>query len=230
MSSKRRDYVPANVTQFNIFLRNLLDYAYKKTTTWKHIPTDVLNELTGLSDALSDLLLATAGQRTPAQNLARREAQAEATKALRAFVNQYLRFAPVTNVDRVEMGIPNRDTIPTTIPPPSIPVTGVLSFPAVGLVEVREIRALGDKSDTRAKHGVRIYYGILGTPSETNKFRIAEQPNTGDDLPHSVFTRRSRHRFDFAGERGREVFFCMRFENSKGETGPWGKIISGFIP
>jgi len=228
MASK--NFIPRNENQFSEFLCNLLMYVDQNATKWKHIPADRITILSNLNDAFSDLLNSTSGPRNAAQNLARREAQAEATKELRGFVNQYLRFAPVTNVDRVEMGIPNRDTIPTTIPPPTIPVTGVLSFPSIGLVEMREIRAQGDKSDVRAKHGVRIYYGIMGEPSETNKFRIAERPKTGDDLPHSVFTRRSRQRFDFASERGREVFFCMRFENSKGEVGPWGKIISGFIP
>ena len=29
---------------------------------------------------------------------------------------------------------------------------------------------------------------------------------------------------------GKEVFFCMRYENSKGEAGPWGIILSAFIP
>ena len=50
---------------------------------------------------------------TPANTLARNEAQAEATRELRTFVNQFLRFPPVTNVDRVEIGVPNHDTIRT---------------------------------------------------------------------------------------------------------------------
>jgi len=39
-----------------------------------------------------------------------------------------------------------------------------------------------------------------------------------------------RYRFDFAGENGRRVFFCMRFENSKGQAGLWGKVVSAFVP
>ena len=225
-----KNYIPTNARAFGAFLRNLLDYVNAKKATWMHIPQDVLDALWSLNNAFSDLLDATAGLHTPAQNLARREAQAAATRATRALINQYLRFAPVTNVDRVEMGIPNRDTTPTNIPPPSIPVEGTLAFPATGLMEVRNIRATGEKSDKRAKHGVRIYYGVMGEPSETNKFRIAAPPATGDDLPHSVFTRRSNYRFDFAGENGRRVFFCMRYENSKGQAGPWGKILSAFVP
>jgi len=226
----RTDYIPRNARIFAAFMRNMIDYVNKRKTAWGHIPVPVITDLTGLHDALDDILQSTAGQSTAAQNLARREAQAAATRGVRAFVNQYLRFAPVTNVDRVEMGVPNRDVIPTTIPPPSIPVEGTLSFPAIGLVEVRDIRPSGEKSDQRSKHGVRIYYGVMGEPTETNKFRIAAPPATGDDLPHSVFTRRSRHRFDFAGENGRRVFFCIRYENSKGQAGPWGKILTAFVP
>jgi len=230
MSGRRKDYIPSNSRQFSAFFDNMLLYVNQRKTAWGHIPAPAINALWTLKDDFDTALEEATGPSTSAQILARQEAQTAATRAVRAFVNQYLRFAPVTNVDRVEMGVPNRDTIPTTVPPPAVPVEGSLSFPAVGLVEVRDIRASGEKRDERSKHGVRIYYGIIGEPSETNKFRISAPPATGDDLPHSVFTRRSRHRFDFTGENGRRVFFCMRFENSKGQAGPWGKVISAFVP
>jgi hypothetical protein len=41
-----------------------------------------------------------------AQGLARREAQKALTKLAREFVNQYLRHRPVTNEDRMNMGVP----------------------------------------------------------------------------------------------------------------------------
>ena len=225
--ARRRDYIPANAMQFSAFLNNLLDYVNRNKTEWKHIPAEPLTNLSGLRADLADLVEATQGQHTPAQTLARNQKQAEATKAVRALVNQYLRFAPVTDVDRVEMGVPNRDVIPTTIPSPTIPVTGRLTYPSNGLVEVCDIKPDGPKTDERSKHGVRIYYGIV---SETSKYKVAERPKTGEDLPYSVFTRRNRYRFDFSTDNGKEAFFSMRFENSKGEAGPWGKMISGFVP
>jgi len=228
--ARRGDYIPTNSIQFGVFMRTMLEYVNEHKTAWGHIPASVVTTMWNLHDTFSNAQEVTQGQHTPAQNLARREAQAIATKAIRALVNQYLRFAPVTNVDRVAMGVRNRDTTITFVPPPGIPVTGILSFPAVGLVEMRNISAAGEKRDERSKYGVRIYFGIMGQPSEKNKFRLSARPATGDDLPHSVFTRRNRYRFDFTGESGREVFFCMRFENSKGHAGPWGKIISAFVP
>jgi len=148
-------------------------------------------------------------------------------RGLRTYIQGFLVRNPnVTVVDRTAMNIPIYDTTPTTVPPPAIPVTGILSFPATGLVEMREIRAAGEKRDERSKYGVRIYYGIIGGIKNV----ITARPATGDDLPYSVFTRQKRYRFDFTGESGKEIFFCMRYENSKGQAGPWGKIISAFVP
>ncbi|MDR0642051.1 MAG: hypothetical protein LBG07_06300, partial [Treponema sp.] len=59
----------------------------------------------------------------------------------------------------------------------------------------------------------------------------SEVPLDGDDLPHSVFTRKKKYRFDFLEEdRGKTVYFCLRYENSKGEVGPWGSVIQAIIP
>jgi hypothetical protein len=86
----------------------------------------------------------------------------------------------------------------------------------------------------RANHGVRIFWGILAEPGDTDKFRITAPPRDGDDLPHSTFTQRRKYRFDFPEEdRGKTVYFCLRYENSKGGKegeGPWGPIFKAIIP
>jgi hypothetical protein len=58
---------------------------------------------------------------------------------------------------------------------------------------------------------------------------VAQAPTPADDLPHSVFTR--KHQFDFPEEdRGKSVYFCLRYENGKGDAGPWGPILQAIIP
>jgi hypothetical protein len=53
----------------------------------------------------------------------------------------------------------------------------------------------------------------------------------GEDLPHSKFTRRKKERFDFPAEdSGKTAYFCVRYENAKGESGPWGPMFSAVIP
>jgi hypothetical protein len=58
------------------------------------------------------------------------------------------------------------------------------------------------KIDRCADYSVRIYYGVLGKVAAHDKFRLSEPPVTGDDLPHSVFTRKRSRLFDFTGNSG----------------------------
>jgi hypothetical protein len=60
-----------------------------------------------------------------------------------------------------------------------------------------------------------------------------EARDAGKDLPHSTFTHRKRFRFDFEGDSGQTVYFCLRYENEKGGNdgeGPFGPIMSAIIP
>jgi hypothetical protein len=150
----------------------------------------------------------------------------------RPFINQYLKFPPVQDEDRTAMGIPNRDTTPTDVPVPTAQPEADLTFPGIHLVELRKIRAVQGTTppDPRSDYGTRIYYGLSGPARDKHKFRLAGEPKTGSDLPYSVFTRRKRERFDFDGESGNTVYFCLRYENSKGEAGPFGPMLSAVIP
>jgi hypothetical protein len=77
---------------------------------------------------------------------------------------------------------------------------------------------------------VRIYFGFSGPPSEKYPFRLTQAPKRGEELPYSVFTKKKNKRFDFEGESGNTVYFCLRYENSKGEAGPFGPILQAVIP
>ena len=127
----------------------------------------------------------------------------------------------VTDPDRAALRIPQHDRKPTPTPPPSAQLEADITFPGIHLVEV-ELRAVGSthRGFPAGAQGARIYYGLLDTA-----------PASRDDLPHSVFTRKSKHLFDFAeAERGKKVYFCIRCENAKGEVGPWGPIFFAIIP
>jgi len=225
-----KSYIPRSDEKFLAWAANLSNYALKNAARWKvSPPDDAFNDL--ISDFESKLEKAKSPNRGKIDVLQKTEARKVLEKECRVYVQGFLARNPfVTNPDRETMKITIYDVIPTVVPPPSVPVEGDLYFPAAGLVEVKNIRAVGMQVDKKAEYGVRIYYGIMGAPDEADKFRIDKPPKTGDDLPHSVFTRRNRYRFDFTGESGRQIFFCLRFENSKGQAGPWGKILQSFIP
>jgi hypothetical protein len=52
-----------------------------------------------------------------------------------------------------------------------------------------------------------------------------------EDLIHSAFDTRSPFTLSFdENQRGKTVYFCLRWENTRGEKGPWSEIVSGIIP
>jgi hypothetical protein len=106
-----------------------------------------------------------------------------------------------------------------------------ITFPDFHLIELVKIRRRGlGSSDPRSEHGVRIHFGMLDESNRRDRFIIHTAPETGEDLPYSVFTRRKKERFDFDGYSGKTMYFSLRWENSKGEGGPFGPIKQAVIP
>ena len=226
----RSDYIPRGDEKLLEWSKNLVVCAAANCVKWG-IESPEIRISAPLAAFESKLAGALNPNRGKIDVSEKQEAKAALVKACRTYVQGFLARNPnVSNSDRLTMGLTVYDVTPTTVPPPQLPVDGDIHYPAAGLVEIRNIRAVGDRPDGRADYGVRIYYGILGEPSERDRFRVSAPPRTGDDLPHSVFTRQRKHRFDFSGDNGREAFFCLRYENSKGQAGPWGKILKTFIP
>jgi hypothetical protein len=231
-----RDYIPDRDPEFDIFFHYLVEYVNQKTggetPQWTHIPVATLMMLRSMLGRWDITYEPTKGPHTPVETEAKNLSKKEAKKTIRPFVNQYLRFPPVSDMDRTAMGIPNKDTIPTPIPPPQAQPEGDLTFPGVHLVELANIRAVKGSTapEARSDYGVRIYYGLTGPASDKYRFRLDAEPKTGEDLPYSVFTRRKKQRFDFDGESGYTVYFCLRYENPKGQAGPYGPMLSAVIP
>jgi hypothetical protein len=229
------DYIPARDAEFDRFFKFISQYVETKCSgskpEWNHIPQAARTALSGAYASWSAAFGSTRVPHTPQTTEEKNRTRRAAEQYLRPFVNQYLRFPPVTDNDRDNMGIPNRDTIPSPVPPPSAQAEADITFPGVHLVELSRIRAVGSgASDIRRGSGVRIHFGLRGTPSEIYKYRLSGEPQSGTELPYSVFTRRKKERFDFDGESGNTVYFCLRYENAKGQTGPFGPLLSAVIP
>ncbi|MDR2040848.1 MAG: hypothetical protein LBP98_00830, partial [Tannerella sp.] len=153
-----------------------------------------------------------------------RKEKAEAvSKAVRNFVNAFLRYNEnVTDEDRVNLGITVPDTTPTT---PREPET----MPVVTLIDSSVIMRLtlhykDSMSMSRAKphgvHGIEIRWAILDGA-----------PVTTADLVNSEFGTRASHTFIFEeNQRGKTVWFRLRWENNRGQKGPWSELYSAIIP
>jgi hypothetical protein len=216
-------------------IRNWINIMDSETRTAWGIPTDRFTELgTRFAAAQALLQKATSEEdRTPVITEQCREAFDALEETARFFHKHYFLVPPLELADLVRLGlkIPNP---PSPVPRPENQPEADLAFPGLHLVELRKIRpAGGQPPNPRSDYGARIYYGLTGAPTEAYPVRVAEPPKRGIDLPRSLFTRRKKERFDFDGESGNRVYFCLCYENEKGGEegqGPFGPIMSAVIP
>jgi hypothetical protein len=238
----KKDYVPRRDADFDNWFNNLCGYVNAmceppapEAPKWTHIPPEARAELNGAYAAWHAAYENTLRPCTPPERAEKRQLHKTSEKTARNFVNAYLRYHPaVTNYDKGQMGLHIPDTTPTVVSRPDAQPKADVTYPGVHLIELTRIRAVvsGD-GNPRSDYGVRIFWGIMGPATERDRFRLTEPPVIGRDLPHSTFTPRKRYRFDFSGDSGNRVYFCLRYENEKGGEegeGPFGPIFSAIIP
>ncbi|MDR1984036.1 MAG: hypothetical protein LBQ28_04340 [Prevotellaceae bacterium] len=159
--------------------------------------------------------------RTPLLTFEKTEARKKYEKLLRVLVANLEANTKVTDDDRRAMGIPIRKTTRTPVPvPATYPDFDVDS----SVIRRLTIHFRDHGSDKKAKpagvHGAEIRWAILAAPP----VEVSELVNTGFDT-HTPFTLEFNE-----SERGQTVWFCLRWENTRGEKGPWSEIVSAIIP
>jgi len=223
--SRARDYVPSNAAQFLLFLGHLNQYVQTQLNAtpvvWTHIPEDRFSLLGQRYATFAEAFTNHQNNPTPANTLARNEAQAEATRELRAFVNQFLRFPPVTNVDRVEMGVPNHDTIRTD----HKVVTEMVDF-VLHLRNIREImvdfwiQGESHKAKPVGYDGAVIVWDLLDA-----------HPENPDVLNHHTMASRTPFPLHFdETQRGKTVYVAASWQNERGIIGQWSEIKTAIVP
>ncbi|MDR1430163.1 MAG: hypothetical protein LBI85_07710 [Spirochaetaceae bacterium] len=221
------DYIPSNDALFDQWFKFLNQYVAQKcggsTPEWTHIPQTAR---TAMSDAYAAWYTAYANTlkpHTPVETEIKNEAKEASRAGARAFVNQYLRFPPVTDADRTAMGIHNKDIHPTPIKPPE---TGPeFSITQMGPRRLGIVYRNGGKGKKGSKpagvRGARIYYGVFDAP-----------PPEQEALPASTWATRCPHTVSFREtDRGRRAYFALKWEIQKenGES-PWSEIQSELVP
>jgi hypothetical protein len=195
------------------------------------VPQGDIEELTTLAQAAETALFeAKTAARSKITTAKCREAFDALVEKMRYIKARHFLTPPLIESDYASILLKMHDEA-SDIPVPDAQPTADLTFPGIHLVELRKIRPVtGPEPDVRADYGVRIYWGLGGESTEKYRYRVAIMPKTGNDLPNSLFTRRTRERFDFEGESGTRVYFCLRYENPSGEAGPCGPVLSAVIP
>ena len=158
------------------------------------------------------------------------------TEEMRSLKSQYFVSPALTDLDFASLKLQSTDTNHSPVSAPSSRVQADVSRAGHHQLELRLRPAGGSPLDShRSDYGYRIYYGVLpqkgASVDAEEKRELIQAPASGNDLPFSKFTQRQQEVFDFAPEdSGKTAYFCVRYENSKGDSGPWGSLFSALIP
>jgi hypothetical protein len=208
-----------------------LSVLQKKASAW-NIPAEAVQELTDKTAAAETWRAQDLSADRTRTVTAQTKAAFDALESfMRDFKRRYFLIPPLSDADFASLELKPTDHIPTPELEPTAQPEADLTFPGVHLVELKNIRPVGgaqpnDGSDC----GARVHYGLTGTPTTNHKFRMEGVPVSGNDLPYSEWASRKKILFDFDGESGNTVFFCLQYENKKGKAGPFGPILKAVIP
>jgi energy-coupling factor transporter ATP-binding protein EcfA2 len=157
----------------------------------------------------------------PAHAMAKNEARDASEKVIRPFVNEFIRFGPITDAERLEAGCHVADgTRSPDTKPEGIPEAEVDS--SVIRVLTIHFKPAGSLSKAKPKgvHGAEIRWAILDAP-----------PVDETDLSNSDFDTASPFTLNFhESQRGKRVYFCLRWESRTNIKGDFGEIYSAIIP
>ena len=225
MSTRQHDYVPRHDADFEIWFRNIMDYIAEKTAQgeneWEYIPMSAINEF---NDAYQDWIahyIPVQTPHTPAQTTEKNNARTRSERVIRAFVQRFLHWPPVTDGDRVNMNIPNRSHTRTQ----HHEVGEVVEF-ELKLNHIRQIliefwvKGTTHKAKPAGYDGAVCVWDVLDTP-----------PQRPEDLTQHTMASRTPHTLNFdETQRGKTVYIAAAWQNERGNTGAWSEIQSAVIP
>jgi hypothetical protein len=188
-------------------------------------PETVYNQLKALLDTFSEKFgIAESPQtRTKASVQEKNDARKSLEKSIQQAYGEYLmRNHLVTDADRDNLGLPIYKTTRTPSPvATTYPDSDVDSSTLRRLtIHFFDQGNKHSKAKPVGQHGAEILWMISDTPIINV-----------EDLLHSSFDTHTPFTLQFKGEeRGKTVYFCLCWENTRGEKGPWSPIQSAVIP
>jgi hypothetical protein len=219
------DYLPRKDAQFLQWVVNFIRYLTVAAERFG-FPADILQQLSAkMNDFVQKFEAASnISTRTKLTVQAKNTARKSLEQDVRQLVKEYLTNNHlVTNEDRDGLGLPIYKTTRT-------PSAVAKTYPAVWIdssIIRRLIIHFGDQEknkESKAKppgqHGVEIRWAILETvPTSLNEFT------------NSSFKTKTPFVLEFdENQRGKDVYICLCWENTRGEKGPWSDIVKAVIP
>jgi len=217
------DWLPRSKTAMLAMARNWLAKFNVKKHDWD-IPDDVVANLAAKINALETLLAIPAADRTPTINAKIKTAEKALADTMRDIKKRYLFAPPLADADLVSLELKPRDPHNTPIPAPMVRPAATVKLLGAGAFDIhiapeRDI----SKNDKRSCHGCEIVYELFehGAPAPTSETQLKK----------NKFVRKQKVSFVFQPQdSSKTAYFAMRYENSKGDAGPWCPIFPVLIP
>jgi hypothetical protein len=216
------DYIPRKDADFNQWQKDFYVYLTANLSKFS-LSTTTLSALTPKKTAWDAkyAIAEAASTRTSVTVLDKTEAREAYEAELRKFISEYLTYNHlVMDTDRRSMGLPVHKTSRTPVPKPD-------KFPIyrIDSTTIRILRVFfwDGESESKAKP-----FGVHGVEG---KWVFSDTPVDPETMPHSTFDTHSPFELTFRDEqRGKTVWLCLRWENTRGEKGPWSEVISAIVP
>jgi hypothetical protein len=142
---------------------------------------------------------------------------------LRVDIKAYLTYNPaVTDDDRKAMGLPVHKTTRTPAKIANRPPDFDVDTSVAGRITIYFFEKNGNhkKAKPEGQHCIEMVWVISDIP-----------PTKWKELIHSTIDTKSPLTLEFENdERGKTLFFALRWENTRGEKGPWSEIQRAIIP
>jgi hypothetical protein len=212
---RRREEVIATAEDWGTYITT------ERAAAW-NVPAAALTELAALKTAAKSLLDIVDGPESTSVKVAECKTAFGSLEAkMRDLKRRYFLKPPLADADLVAMNLPIPDRTPSEIGVPTVHV-GLAAKP-VGNREVevtRTVAETGAKATPYGMDGAVLYEKVGGAA-----------PAGPEELTKSQILKRLRTTRVYGEEdRRKPVWYAARWQNEKGEEGPWGDIVESTIP
>ena len=219
--SNRGDWMPSDRNGQLTMAKTWCAILGAKGETWG-VPADVVTRISQKANVAGSENDIPASERNTVSSARLKTAFGELSAEMRDAKKRYFYNPPLSDADLLSLGLKPKDNEPTPVNDPTGQAEAGISFPGRTQLMLHIKHVAGQQNDARAYYGCRIYWGIPDA---------GDPPPQGYHLRESKFTRKKKELFTFQpAESGKTVYFCIRYENSKGVAGPWGPVTSAIIP
>jgi len=187
------------------------------------VPDAATANLAGKAGALQTLIATPAAERTPTMNAQIMAAKKTLADVMRDIKKRHFFVPPMTDADLVSLGLKPKDTVATPIAAPMVRPVAIVKLKGAGAFDIHIAPERDISAETKSYYGCKIAYELFeqGAPPPVSEKQLTE----------GRFIRKKRESFVFQPQdSGKKAYFAMRYENSKGDSGPWCPIFSVLIP